>query len=266
MNKRHFRLILGLLAAGLCGPLVAASGVDMEQRIQRLERRVAQITDLTLALDAVREENRRLHGEVESLQHQIEQLKRKQRDIYMDMDQRLAAMQATGAATGQVPAPAAAARDVAPAKPQAGTPRGSAPAAASPGVPDTAQMRADYQAAYALLSPQVRRYDDASKAFSTFLKKYPGASLAPNAQYWLGESYYVSQKNDQALAAFKRLISDYPGSPKVPGALYKIGRIHLSKGDSKEASAAFKKVVEQYPSSPAAGLAREQLNRLPKGR
>lgn len=265
MNKRHFTLILGLLAVGLCGPLAAASGPGMEQRIERLERRVARITDLTLALDAVREENRRLRGEVESLQHQIEQLKRKQRDIYMDIDQRLSTLKVTPAPAGQVSAPAAASGGVTPAESKSGTPQVQVPAAGTT-ASDTPQMQADYKAAYALLSPQVRRYQDAAKAFSAFLKKYPRSSLAPNAQYWLGESYYVSQKNAQALAAFNRLVSDYPGSPKVPGALYKIGRIHLSKGDSKKAADAFRKVVDGYPSSPAAGLAREQLNRIQKGR
>jgi tol-pal system protein YbgF len=260
-------LSLGLgLLAGLSGPLLAASGLTTEQRIELLERRVAKVTDLTLALDAVREENSRLRGQIETLQHQIEQLKRKQRDIYLDIDQRISSLQASG-----VPQPAAAPASAPPSAAPAAVQQAGAPPAATaqeqPAAPaDPQQMQADYKAAYALLSPQARRYEDAAKAFKDFLDKYPNAPLSANAQYWLGEAYYVSQKNDEALEAFDKLVSGYPDSAKVPGALYKIGRIQASRGDKAAAIATLKKVVDGYPTAPAAGLAREQLNRLQQGR
>jgi len=265
------RLVVGLgllvTLAVASGPLLAASGLTTEQRIQRLERRVAKVTDLTLAMDAMRAENSRLRGEIENLQHQMEQLKRKQRDIYLDIDQRLSAMQAGGAASqaGATAAAPPAATVATPPKPVDDASGGSVQVTQNASA-DSQQMQADYKAAYALLSPQVRRYDDAAKAFTAFLAKYPDSPLAANAQYWLGEAYYVSQRNEKALAAFSGLVADYSKSAKVPGALYKIGRIQLSDGDKVKAAETLQKVVDDYPSSPAAGLAREQLNKLQKRR
>lgn len=263
MSKWYLTPALALLV-GLNLPVSAASGPGTEQRLERLERRVSRVTDLTLSLDAVREENRRLRGDIETLQYELEQLRRKQRDMYLDIDQRLSNLNRERSAGGQAAPPAVDGGVTAGVK-GGGEKPGPAVKTAAP-TPATDQVRAEYQAAYSLLGPQVRRYEDAARAFSDFVEKYPQSSLAANAQYWLGESYYVSQKNAEALAAFDKLVKDYPGSAKMPGALYKIGRIHAARGDREKAGVALKRVVKEYPDSPAASLARDQLNRLQKGR
>ena len=262
-----------LLAVLLPVTSLAANGLNTEQRLERLERRVATVTDLTLRLDALQRENRQLRGEIETLNHQIRQLERKQRDIYLDIDQRLANIGQSSGSPAPAPAPvtppgepggaAAPVADATAQPPATGRPVAGAPAAApsAPGT-DTRQMQADYKAAYALLSPSQRRYDDAAKAFTAFLERYPGSTLAPNAQYWLAEAYYVSQKNDPALEAFSKVVEQYPESPKVPGALYKIGRLQQVKGNNAEARKALQRVVTEYPTSPAAGLSRELLDKL----
>lgn len=251
-------LLAAALLPGFSLPLAAAE-LSAGQRLERLERRVDKITDLTLAQDALREENRRLRGDIENLQHELEQLRRKQRDIYMDLDQRLS-QRAGGADAGSSAAAAPTGTDATPG--DAPVTSGSSPSK----VVDSAQMQQDYDAAYALLAPQVRRYGEAAKAFEAFIQKYPQSKLTPNAYYWLGESHYVSQKNRESLAAFERLISDYPGDAKVPGALYKIGRIQASTGDKKQAIATFERLIQDFPDAPAAGLGRDQLNQLKKGR
>lgn len=238
------------LFASLLPAVVPAADLPMTQRLELLERRVNHITDLTLKLDDVRRENRELRGRIEELGYEIEQLKRKQRDIYLDIDERLSAQ--TGAAPAPMPAGDAAAGP-------AGAP---GPGVASPpagGAVDRAQIEAEYQAAYELLSPQQKRYAEAAAAFATFLQKYPDDELAPNAQYWLGEAYYVSQRNADALAAFEVVVDRYPSSTKAPGALFKIGRLHQAAGRGDVARASFERVLADYPDSPAAGLARERL-------
>ncbi len=248
--------MVGLLAvlpsAGLSAP--QAAGVALEQRVERLERRAARITELTLAVDALRQENSRLRGEMERLQHELQQLRRQQRDLYLDIDQRLSRLQA------RPPAPPAVMGDAA----EGGAPTGDAGEGEppAPAAFDPQRVQAEYQAAYALLSPRERRYAEAAAAFSEFLKKYPQAPLAANARYWLGEAYYVSQKNAEAKAAFQALIDQHPDSAKVPGALYKIGRILAAEGDTEGARKTFKQLIARYPDSPAANLAREQLKKL----
>jgi tol-pal system protein YbgF len=261
-----------LLTAVLPAVAYAASGATMEQRLEKLERRVGTVTDLTLRLDAMQRENRQLRGEIETLQYQIEKLKRKQRDIYLDIDQRLSNLQSAPGAAAPVPAVPAPKGPVADApapitdlaRPAEQQPKAPQPVQAS--VPATAadpqKMQSDYKAAYALLSPGQRRYADAAKAFTVFLENYPGSPLAPNAQYWLAEAYYVSQKNEQALSAFRKVVNDHPGSPKVPGALYKIGRLEHVRGNNDAARKALERVVAEYPTAPAAGLAKELLAKI----
>ena len=52
---------------------------------------------------------------------------------------------------------------------------------------------------------------------------YPDSPLADNAQYWLGEAYYVNKSFPEALAAFQRVVDKYPQSRKLPDAMLKIG-------------------------------------------
>ena len=230
---------------------VAAPQLSTSQRLELLERRAAKITELTLQLDEMRRENRELRGAVENLGYEIEQLKRKQRDIYLDIDQRLSGMQGGGTATPA--APVASGPTAAPATPAKPAPANTA---------DRTAIQADYKAAYALLSPQKKRYDEAAQAFAAFVKQYPNDELTPNAQYWLGEAYYVSQKNQPALQAFEVVIKQYPSSSKAPGALFKIGRLKEATGKVGEARAAYQRVLNDYPNAPAAGLSRQRLKQL----
>jgi tol-pal system protein YbgF len=245
-----------LVVAGLLA-VSAATAASTSQRLDLLERRVGQITELTLQLDELRRENRELRGEIENLAHQIEQLKRKQRDIYLDIDQRLSGSQGGAAAPPDTGSPGPGAAPV--EAPVVDDRPSAAPLVASG---NRAKIKAEYQAAYDLLGPQNRRYDDAARAFAEFLKKYPNDPLAPNAQYWLGEANYVSQHNPEALQAFELVVSRYPDSTKAPGALFKIGRLQQAAGNKSAARASFERVLTDYPESPAAGLARQRLEQL----
>ena len=76
--------------------------------------------------------------------------------------------------------------------------------------------RDNYQVAFELLKEE--RYDMAAASFQQFLVAFPNSELADNAQYWLAESYYATDKFEQALRDFEIVINDYPRSRKVPDA------------------------------------------------
>jgi len=245
------------LAAACVMPAAILAEPSTSERLDLLERRVSRITDITLQLEEVRRENRELRGQVENLGHELEQLERKQRDLYLDIDQRLG----SGQSAGTPPVSASdSARAGSPAVVETRTPQPVSNAT------DRKQIEAEYQAAYDLLSPQNKRYEDAARAFTVFLKKYPDDELAPNAQYWLGEANYVSQHNAEAQQAFELVVSKYPESTKAPGALFKIGRLEQAAGNNDAARKSYQKVLKDYPDSPAAGLARQRLERLGTGR
>ena len=106
------------------------------------------------------------------------------------------------------------------------------------------------------------KYADAAEQFQDFLGKYPNSEYADNAQYWLGESYYVTRNYDIALEAFQGLMNTYPDSPKVADGLLKIGYTHYELKQWDQARAALTQVQEQYPDTTLARLAGSRLRSL----
>lgn len=108
--------------------------------------------------------------------------------------------------------------------------------------------------------------EGARRGFTTFISSYPNSDLAPNARYWLGESYYGAKDFKRAIDAYDKVELDYPRSEKVPAAMLKKGYAYLALKDKKRASSAFKQVVTLYPRSPEAGKASDKLVQLKEGR
>lgn len=108
--------------------------------------------------------------------------------------------------------------------------------------------------------------DGARRGFAGFLASYPNSDLAPNARYWLGESYYGTKDYKKAIDAYDKVELDYPRSEKVPAAILKKGYAYLALKDKKRASSAFKQVVTLYPRTPEAGKASDKLTQLKEGR
>ena len=260
------RVLLGLLllwaAHGVLWAVEPVKGLTDQQRLERLERRVNKITELTLQVDALQQENRQLRGEIETLNHHVQQLQRKQRDIYADMDQRISSLPMQPVVVDQPPTPA-----IQEVPAEVTTPSGQNllsidPPPGQQQLVAPAQIQAEYDAAYALLDPAQPRYPQAIQAFNDFLGKYPKHKLAANAQYWLGETYYVIQDNAAALTAFKKVVEQYPESTKTAGAWYKIGRLEQANGRWKKAEVAYWKVLQKYPNSSTASLAKKSLDNL----
>jgi tol-pal system protein YbgF len=103
------------------------------------------------------------------------------------------------------------------------------------------------------------RYADAAEGFSKFLDQYPDSTYAPNAQYWLGETYYVTRDFETALHFFQQLLDRYPGSNKQGDALLKIGFSHFELREWNQARAALEQVRSQHPDTTLARLAESRL-------
>src|SRR3546814_4313974 len=85
----------------------------------------------------------------------------------------------------------------------------------------TADERGDYEVAFNAL--KAGQYAESAQLFQDFLRAHPSGAYAPNAYYWLGESYYVTQNYTLAQQQFQALIDRYPTPDKAPGALLKVG-------------------------------------------
>lgn len=127
----------------------------------------------------------------------------------------------------------------APAAPTAPSARGKLPAG-------TPQERYNY--AYKLLVQS--DYVDAESAFREFLGAHPQDPLAGNAQYWLGETYYVRQQYEQAAQAFLQGYQGYGKSAKAPDSLLKLGMSLAAMKKNPEACAALGQLAKDFPQAP----------------
>mgnify|MGYP006196891649 FL=1 len=109
-------------------------------------------------------------------------------------------------------------------------------------------------------------YADAAQLFSSFLQLYPSGVYAPNALYWLGESYYVTQNYALAADQFRALLAQYPTHDKAAGALLKLGLCDYGLGKLPEAERTLAEVVAKYPGTDVARTADDRLRAIQLGR
>jgi tol-pal system protein YbgF len=217
---------------------------EIDNRLARVERLVENegLVKLYSQLEILQQDVQSLRNDVETMQHQLEQSNARQKDLYLDVDERLQRVEqnATSIANlsvleggslnpGQLPVPG-------------GTDRGN------------------YQAAFELLKQG--RYDQAAIALQQFMVAFPGSELSDNAQYWLAETHYVSQEYKKALPAFQQVIEQYPESRKIPDALLKIGYCNYELKRFADAKKALSAVVARFPETTAARLASQRLDQM----
>ncbi len=122
---------------------------------------------------------------------------------------------------------------------------GSGPDVAS--IAPSGDARTDYERAYgSILSGD---YDTAEAGFRQFLSAYPSDALAPDAQYWLGESLFVRAQFREAANEFLAGYKAYPKSGKAPDALLKLGLSLAGLGERDAACSTFSAVLKQYPNA-----------------
>lgn len=107
-------------------------------------------------------------------------------------------------------------------------------------------------------------YASAEKLFQTFLGLHPAHELAGNAQYWLGETFYVRQNYPEAAQAFLTGFQKYPQGAKGPDNLLKLGLSLAAMGQTEAACSAYAELKNRYPNSPTGISARigEEQRRL----
>ena len=287
-----YLLALSATAVLLTLPAVASaqSTKNLEQRVAKMERMLDSGTLLKLlqSVEQLQAEVRELRGQLEQQQNSVSQVTNRQKDLYLDVDRRLQRIEVGGVAAGvAVGGVAASGTGTAPTSTAAGSTAdassagssstsSSAPvgvaavgagAAAQASTPQTSSSSVDpvkeqqaYQSAFNLL--KAGRYDQAAKSFQRFLGEYPDGKFADNAQYWLGESYYVTRNFDSAMREFDTLVTQHPDSQKVTHALLKIGYIYDELGQKDKARDVLTGLTEKYPQSTAAGLATKRLERM----
>ena len=131
------------------------------------------------------------------------------------------------------------------------------PVQTAPAAPDE---KNEYQKAVTLVM-QDKNYNGAIQAFNAFIKKYPNSSLVGNSNFWLGDSYYKTNRLTEAKQCFLNVVKD-ENSVKRPEALYKLGLISVTENNTDYARKFFQLVVRDYAGTTTARLAENELKKL----
>lgn len=243
-------IVCGLLFAGSAFAEDASlANLSDKQRIQRLERMMSSdvLREQTQTMQTLREEISALREQIEQQDYELESMKQRQRNLYLDMDRRINNAEAGGRNSGRAAAPVP-------------PPNTSTSIAIVPVVAGDSDGQEAYSKAFSLLKEG--QYEQSIKAFEVFKSSYPNSKYADNAQYWLGEANYVSRDYKRALTEFQQLVAQYPESSKNSGARLKIGYVYFELKNWSAAREALEQVITLYPDTTVAKKANERLQRM----
>ena len=226
-------------------PAVITKPTDVATRLLILERkdqsRVEAQQRVQQQLDMLQGDVDSIRGSIELHNHQLGQILERQRELYLELQNRFSNLsEQTASAENSVGV-------VAPSA-QATRPTGQSEEQA-------------YQSAVNLILKE-RNYDDAIPAFQVFLSTFPSSSYTDNAHYWLGQLLFNKQDWDGAKQQFESVVNQFADSPKRADAILKLGMVEKSVGNKAKAKRLFEQVVAEYPDATPSRLANEQLKSL----
>ncbi|MEM7195927.1 MAG: tol-pal system protein YbgF [Pseudomonadota bacterium] len=117
-----------------------------------------------------------------------------------------------------------------------------------------------YEQAFELLKQS--RYEDAINAFQAMVDTWPESQLADDGYYWMSEAHYVNREFESALTGFTTVVNRYPDSQRVPEALLKIGYIQYDIGAYEDAAETFRDVLARFPGHQVTVSAQTRLRRI----
>lgn len=209
---------------------VEALRAEVNARMDKLEAASRGQIALANEIEALKAELAKLRGQIEVLSNEIESTQKRQKDFYVDLDNRLRKLET----------PAAEAK----------------PAETKPASDPAAETR-DYEAALGLFKSG--KHKDALNAFLGFIKAYPASPFLPSAHYWAGSGHYQLGEYRKSIEHFAKLVATWPEDAKAPDALLGQANCQQESGDAKGAKKTLETLVAKYPDSAAAKVARQRL-------
>jgi len=265
---------------------MALNGCATQADIQEVQRERdtlrAQAADSRATLDSLRREVEKVRGEVEEIRYRLDRVAKERggaspqvklledRIVVLERQMRMRPLETPPPLiTGEPPLPRPDESGVVapeyPGQPQPLPPSGVLPPRPAPSPEETALARepVDVQDEYRLgmRAMQERQYDRAIQQFRTFQRKYPDSSIADDAQYWIGEIYFIQKDYNRAILEFNDVLK-YRRGDRVPAALLRQAHAFLEIGDRTDARLILQKLINDHPKSEQAQEARAQLQTL----
>jgi len=268
-----------LAAVAFFAAPASAQRLSLAERVAKLEQQSqggngAQANiELVNQINALQSQVQALQGQVEELRHQVEEMRSRSKEQYIDLDSRIGRLEGRGGTPAGPAAPAnnnGQLQDVPlggpgstsqpPSEVVDNRPPPGAAVAPPPQAANPADEKSSYDQAFNALKDG--RYAESARRFQAFIDQYPGSELTPNAYYWLGESYYVTQNYPISLNTFQKLLASYPNGQKAPDALLKIGYCQYEMKQWDQAESTLNQVLQRYPNTTIANLAQGRLRAL----
>lgn len=236
-------------------------------------------------LSSVEDQLRALTGKVEQLDFAVRRLDQSVTRMQSDTDQRLKVLESlpppqpapnvipspaptptppastaeteTGSttATGQPANPESSVRGTLGAiRLQDGRVVGGAVSPRQPPLPETPEgyglnPQEQYDRAFTLL--RQANYDEAERAFKSFIDKNPNDKLIDNAKYWYAETFYVRAKFSDAAVAFADAYQQNTKGSKAPDSLLKLSMSLSGLDKVQDACTTLNELRRNYPQAPA---------------
>ena len=265
MKKIFCSAIVAANILGLNTNSFAASDASLERQIENLredvqvlQRQAARVgntsgEDVVMQVSQMDESVRSLNGRLDMIEHNLKMLEDKLSNINKDIDLRLNMLEGKGMTTASsdlTTAPDTAKNAKKFEAPVATT----APAAILGGeiakgeaLPEVNTKSPDQIYQEGLDAIKAGDYDLSTARFTTLLTKYPDHTLADNAQYWLGESYYGKKDYTKAAIAFAAGYEKYKNGHKGADNILKLGMSMQRLGKKEEACSAFTNLTKEFP-------------------
>ena len=109
-----------------------------------------------------------------------------------------------------------------------------------------------------------KKYGEAQNQLHQYLKSQPKGPKAPEARYYLADSFYQEGKFQEAGVEFNKLRLQFPKSILAPAGLLRQALCYKNQQQMGTYRSTLQKLVKAYPNSPEAKEAQKMLKESPK--
>ncbi len=217
---------------------------SLDRRVQSLESLIngKGLLDMQNQLEQIRQDVAQLKGDLEVVNHQLEDMRTKQNAQYTDLDTRVKGLESLAQqVSGQlgVAAPGAMGGDSGKAS-------------------DASQQEARAFSEAESLN-QAGKYKEAFTAYDNFLKTYAGSKLAPDALYGMGYAQFALKSYKSSVATQQKFLDSYASHPLAPNAMLSLANSQIQLGQIPAAKKTLKDLIAAHPSAEVTPSAQKRL-------
>jgi TolA-binding protein len=242
-SLRSFALLALIGCLGQAPQLAQAGLFDDEEARARVEALRKQMSEVTVSLEnlnrnqlnfanqteSLRADLAKLRGQLEVLSYEIETAQKRQRDFYIDLDNRVRKLETAPPPVAEVVKP-----------------------------DDGAETRA-YESALSALKDL--KYKEAAEQMGAFIISFPSSAQSASAHFFGGYANAQVKNHAKAAELFGKFASTWPADERVPSALEsQVASLETLK-DSKGVNAALTVLATQYGNSEAGKRAQQRLKK-----